>query len=42
MLDFQINVKQDPAVDEFINNVSLALAEGGADDLILRVKNMKW
>lgn len=32
----------DPAVDEFINNVSLALAEGGADDLILRVKNMKW
>lgn len=32
----------DPAVDEFINNVSLALAEGGADDLVLRVKNMKW
>ena len=32
----------DPAVDEFINNVSMALSEAGADDLILRVKNMKW
>lgn len=32
----------DPPVDDFINNVSLALAEAGADDLVLRVKNMKW
>lgn len=32
----------DPAVDDFINNVSMRLADAGADDLILKVKEMKW
>lgn len=32
----------DPALDDFINNVSMALADAGADDLILKVKQMKW
>ena len=32
----------DPAVDDFINNVSLRLADAGADDLVLKIKQMKW
>lgn len=32
----------DPAVDDFINNVSQALLDAGADDLVLRIKKMKW
>jgi hypothetical protein len=32
----------DPAVDDFINNVSQALADAGADDLLLKVKQAKW
>lgn len=32
----------DPAVDDFVNNVSMRLAEAGADDLVLKIKQMKW
>lgn len=32
----------DPAVDDFINNVSMRLADAGADDLVLKIKQMKW
>jgi hypothetical protein len=32
----------DPAVDEFINNVSQALADAGADDLVLKIRQAKW
>lgn len=32
----------DHAEDEFINNVSIALADAGADDLVLKIKKMKW
>jgi hypothetical protein len=32
----------DPAVDDFINNVSQALLDAGADDLVLKIKQMKW
>ncbi len=32
----------DPAVDDLINNVSLALADAGSDDLVLKIRQMKW
>ncbi len=32
----------DPAVDDFINNVAQRLADAGADDLVLKLREMKW
>lgn len=32
----------DPAVDDFINNVSQDLLQSGADDFVLAIKEMKW
>jgi hypothetical protein len=32
----------DPAVEEFNNNVQDALLKAGADDLVLKIKQMKW
>lgn len=32
----------DPAVDDFTNNVAQALADAGADEMVLRIRNMKW
>lgn len=32
----------DPAVDDFVNNMATDLLNSAADDLILKVKTMKW
>lgn len=32
----------DPPVDDFINNVAERLLDAGADDLVLKIKEMKW
>lgn len=32
----------DPAVDDFINNVSHDLLKSGSDDFVLAIKEMKW
>lgn len=32
----------DPAVDDFINNVSQDLLKSGSDDFVLAIKEMKW
>lgn len=32
----------DPAEDEFINSLTVALADAGAEDLVRQIKQLKW
>jgi hypothetical protein len=32
----------DPAIEEFINSATLHIADSGAEDLILKLRQMKW